>query len=385
MQQDNAKKEHRKSYYRASEFRQEIMDSRKVVFERGYEIGFHTAKEYISLKKGFTSYIYAHPFSGKTAFLLDVYVHIAKKYDIVIGLYSPEAGGKVHLVSYLVQVYLGKKLHGTGQRTATDEEWGEALDFIDKHFVIMDPLVVGKEAVKFTTKEMMNQIVLAERQYKLKISLLLVDPYNMVSKDDEERKMAIADFVLSNLYFFNKVAESMDMHIQIAMHTSGESSAVVDSDTGLEYLPKPFPSKVMNGQNVYRAAQTMMALWRVPAGVHEKETGVPYPENATDFLQQKQKIFGAGEIGKFRLFYDVPAQKFYEVIDGQRFYCGEYEQYEADLKGEPKQVKNYYEPEENDIFTSALQPSKFFQEELEHDFKDIIITPGDYDESDPPF
>ena len=335
-----------KIYHRAGEFQQEILDSRKITFERGFDIGFYSAKNFISLKKGFTSYLYAFPFSGKTSLVFDIYMYIARTTGAKIAIYSPEAGGKNHLVSYLVQVYLGKKLHGVGSQEATDEEWLEAIKFIDEHFLLLVPKLVGKNKILFDSKEMFNQVYQAEQEYGWKIEILLADPYNQLSKNELERKKSTADFTLENLTYMNQVAEEMDMHIQIAMHLRDEDS-IIDKDTGIEYMPKPFPNKLANGQSCWRAGQIMIGMHRLPNGVVEKSTGMPYPENGTDVLVQKNKVFGAGEVGGFRLFYDVLRQKFYEIISGQHYYCGEYE---ALVNAEPIIIQPSTKFDEDDIF-----------------------------------
>lgn len=332
-----------KSYYRVSEFQQKVLDSRKKVFERGFDVGFHSAYNYLSLKRGFSSYIYAEPFSGKTSYVFDSYMYIAKKYDAIIMLFSPESGGKEALISYLVQIYLGKKLHGKEAQEATDEEWLEALAFIDKHFIILDPKVVGKNKVDFTTELLFQQVYDAQIEYGCKIDILLIDPHTMLRKSSEDRKKSISDYILDNLYYINHVAESMDIHIQIAMHSTSDST-VIDKDTGIEFNPKPHPNRIANGRNVFRTGQTMMGMWRCPTGVIDKTVGLPYPDNCTDFFVQKNKILGAGDTGMFRLFYDISKQKFYEEINGQRYYCGEYESL---VTAKP----------------TAMSPSKFFDDD----------------------
>lgn len=338
-----------KAYYRVSEFKQEVLDKRTETFERGFEIGFQSAYDYLNLKKGFTSYLYASPFSGKSSFVMDVYMYIAKKYKAKIALYSPESGGKESLVSYLVQVYLGKKLHGKEAQKASDSEWLEALEFIDNHFLILAPKIIGEGAVNFTTKEMFRQLAEASKVYGWKLDILLIDPITMLRKDDDDRKKSIADYILDNLYYINHIAEAWRIHIQIAMHTA-DSDNVIDKDSGIEYMPKPYPNKLHNGQNVFRTGQTMFGLWRCPHGVVDKRTGVEYPKDATDFLVQKNKILGAGDVGEFRLYFDVNKQKFYEIIVGKKYYCGEYEA-EQNKRSKPTQ--------------SAIQPNVDFMKELD--------------------
>lgn len=320
-----------KAYYRVSEFQQQVLDSRNKIFEKGFDIGFSSAEQYMNLKKKSTSYIYAAPFSGKTSLLFDIYIHIAKKYGAKIAIYSPEGGNKEAVVAYMAQVYMGKLLHGTNAQKATDKEWEDALTFIDNHFIILSPKVVGVDAISFTAQELFKQLGEACKEYGWKLDIIMIDPFTMLKKTDEERRKSIADYVLDTLYYINHIAEAWDVHIQIAMHIS-DTDTIVDKATGVEYTPKPYPSRLHNGQNVWRTGQLMFGMWRLPETVIEATTGFPYPINGTDILVQKNKIMGAGTTGKFRLFYDCDKQKFYETLNGKKYYCGEYEQQQSTPK-----------------------------------------------------
>lgn len=325
-----------KNYFRVSERQEKILESREKNLSRGYEIGFYSAHNYFNIKKGTTSYVYAFPFSGKTSWLFDVLMYVAKKYGAKIAVYSPETGDDTALVTFLVQVYLGKKLHGRHAQVATDEEWLEALEFIDNHFIFLDPIMIGEHKVTFSAKEMFRQVYNAQKEYGWKVEIVVADPYNLLSRDEEDRRKSIAEYTLDNLSYINQVAKTMDIHVMIAMHLRDEE-AVVDNETGVEYMPKPYPNKISNGQSVWRVGQIMMGLWRCPEGVIEKSTGIPYASNRTDILVQKNKMLGTGEVGTFTLYYDVYKQKFYEIVDGVKYYCGEYQEMAERETKEPKE------------------------------------------------
>lgn len=346
-----------KVYYRANEFKEDILNSRHFLFERGYKLGFHSGDEFISFKESATSYIYAHPFSGKTSFLFDILVNIARTYNIAIAIYSPEGGGKSAVVSSLVQVYLGKKLHGKNRQYPSDEEWMDAIEFVHKHFVIFDPDIVNKDGYKFTFKEIYNNVAKANKEYGVEIKMVVIDPFNYVAKDSDDSRKTIADYTLDSLMLVNKISEKMKLHTIIIMHLKDEDT-IVDKD-GFEYLPKPYPTKIANGQNVFRAGQQLIGIYRCPAGAIEKKTGVPYPENCTEILVQKNKIFGSGTTGSFRLFWDDDCQRFYEVISDNKYYIGEYDEYinpvsavNANLKQstEAKPIESWYDRESNPFF-----------------------------------
>lgn len=312
-----------KAYYRVNEFQQSVLASRDKISEKGFDVGFHSAKDIYNLKKKSTSYYYSAPFSGKTSYVIDTYIHMAKKYGAKFGIYSPEGGDKNSLVAYLAQTYMGKMLHGSNAQTATDKEWLEALEFIDNHFIILAPKVIGEEAINFTAQEMFKQLADACKEYRWRLDVILCDPFTMLKKSEEDRKKSIADYVLDVLYYINHIADAWDVHIQIVMHVS-DTDTIIDKKSGVEYIPKPYPSKLHNGQNVWRTGQLMVGIWRCPEGVEDNH-GIPYPANTTEILVQKNKIQGAGRIGSFRLHYDVDRQKFYEIIEGRKYYCGEYE------------------------------------------------------------
>lgn len=338
-----------KAFHRALEFKEELLESRDKVIEKGIDIGFESAKDFINLKTSYSSFWYAFPYTGKTSFIFCVLMHIAKQ-GKKLCIFSPEGGSKNSLVTYLVQVYLGKKLHGKNAQKATDEEWIEALTFIDNSFVILDPQLVGANKIEFSAQEMFKQVYMAQKEYGWKIDFLLCDPYNMLSKTKEERTKTLADYTLESLTYINHVAREMDLHVMIAMHLRDEEM-IVDKDTGVEYFKKPHPTKIANGQSVFRVMQQGVGIWRCPTGVIEQSTGIPYPENATDFFIQKNKVIGAGQTGSFRLYYDDAKQRFYEIIGGVKYYCGEYE----------ARQKNKNKP-------SAMQPNLNFGKDVENPF-----------------
>src|SRR5690606_32162769 len=103
-------------------------------------------------------------------------------------------------------------------------------------------------------------------------------------------------------------------------------------------------------------------LWRCPAGVHEKSTGYPYPENATDITICKNKILGAGDIGQFRLYYNPERQKFYEIINGNKYYCGEYDKYMKNVEHSLTKSNNTKPTEASPH--AGLQPNKEFEKSI---------------------
>ena len=162
----------KKKYFRAKEFSQEVYDSQFETFSKGWSCGWDIGDEVISFKECHTSYIYAHPGEGKTVFITESLVHLAKNEKKVVCIYSPETGKRKDIVWNLIQVYAGKRLYGKNAYKITREEIDLALDFIDEWFVILEhDSLTEKANSKFTAKDIFNQVHLAQTEYKKKINV----------------------------------------------------------------------------------------------------------------------------------------------------------------------------------------------------------------------
>lgn len=343
-----------KVFFRANEFRDQILKTKEKTFERGFLPGFKTLDEYMSFKRGHTTYLYAFPHTGKSVFMSDLLIHQAKRYDNKIAIFSPEFGKKESLIHSLVQTYAGKKMYGENKQYISDDEWLSAMDFIDAHFVILDPPKKSKrkagelDFVQFNLEAAFNEVYKANKAYGWDISLFVIDPMNHMEKSDADRKKQTADYVLDSLMFINEASETLNLHAIVVNHLR-DADRVTDKETGIEYYPKGYPGDLLGGQNNWRAGQQMINLHRNPAGVIEKTTGMPYPEFSTEVLIQKSKPASAGKVGDVRLYFDDSRQKFYEIIDGHRFYAGEYElkfsDIPEDMKPQPaiKPSSSWYE------------------------------------------
>lgn len=311
-----------KKYFRARECEQEVKDSINETFEKGLDCGWWCGDDYVSYKKGNTTYLYAHPAAGKTVFTVELFVHLAKNLGQKICIYSPETGGRKEMIWNIIQVYIGKRLYGKGAYKISAKEIEEGLKFAHDNFIILEnvPSAEGK-LDRFTVRDILNQVHLAEREYNMKVDFLCIDPFNLLDREMEDDKKAIADYVLGTLNFINYAAKKMNIHILLVAHLAGDE-LIVDKDTGIEYMPKPHESKLAGGQSFWRAGFQMIGLFREPYGVTAKN-GIPYEENCTQVLVQKSKPLGIGKQGMFKIYYDKDTHTLYEKYGDVKFRCGE--------------------------------------------------------------
>lgn len=311
-----------KKYNRASEFRDDIYNAQQNTFSKGWSCGWDCGDENISFKRGYTTYLYSHPGQGKTVFVTEVLLHLAKNEGLNICIYSPETGSKTDIVWNLIQVYAGKRLYGKSAHQISKQEIETALDFIDKHFIILEHNPFQNKGIeRFTVKDIFNQVYLAQTEYNKKIDVLCIDPFNLLDREVEDDRKQIQDYVLSTLGFINSASKKMDLHTILVAHLAGDE-LIVDKDTGIEYSPKPHPSKLAGGQSFWRAGFQMIGIFRTPYGCVDKK-GYPYRENAMWIMTQKVKPLGTGKLGHFELYYDTNTHTLYETYGDKRFRCGD--------------------------------------------------------------
>jgi len=311
-----------KKYFRVKEFTQEIYDSQHETFSKGWSCGWDIGDDIISFKEGHSTYIYAHPGEGKTVFITESLVHLARNEKKVVCIYSPETGKRKDIVWTLIQVYAGKRLYGKNAYKITREEIDEAINFIDEWFVILEhDSLADKSDPKFTAKDIFNQVHSAQKEYNKKINVLCIDPFNFLDKELEDERKTIQDYVLDVLKFINAATAKMKLHTMLIAHLRDEP-LITDKDTGVEYMPKPFPSKLGGGTSFWRAGYQMIGLWREPFGLIDK-TGMPYNESCTQVICQKSKPLGIGKKETFKLFFNEDTHSLYEKFGDYTYKCGE--------------------------------------------------------------
>lgn len=313
-----------KIYYRASDVVGELVESRSVAFERGMDTGFFTLDSFISFKKGYSTVIYSPPHVGKSVITLDMLVAMARRTGEKIIVYSPEYRKVSEMFFALIQTAMGKAMYGEDSDLIEDDEFIDALNFIDEHFVVLakPPRTKGGQ-IKFTVKRIFTAVREAEEEYGWNFSVLFIDPFNFLDKDIEEAQLLVQEYVLEVNDKIVEFSGVLDLHTIISAHTR-DMDLVYDKDADVSYYPVPHPSQIMSGQSWFRGGYQIIAYWRCPAGVIEKSTGIPYPENATDIICQKTKPYGIGKLMKSRLFFSPETHRMYELIEGKKYFANEY-------------------------------------------------------------
>lgn len=316
----------KKIFHRVDEFYNDIKDLRDNGVSKGVGIGFHCLEDLYSVKSGGTTYIYSAPFSGKTMFVLEMCLNLAVQYDWVTGIYSPESGNKEEIVAELVFKMTGKELYSKHNNAIDDELLKQALTFIQEHFIFIDPETKGEdgkiEDALISVTDFYNSVNQAEQYYDTKIHLTVGDPFNEFShnfKDDEGRQDLYIERILG---IVRRDAKRNDRHNIIVTHVGQQQLQVRD---GKRYYEAATARDIAGGQAWYRKGMMMLSLWRPPAGL--KDGDRVFLEQELDVIVQKAKPRYCGKKGVGVLFYDYEKGRYYEVVDGQKYYAFQYEKF----------------------------------------------------------
>lgn len=330
-------------FNKAGELRDKLVKGRKQAFSRGWDTGFKVLDEIASFKPKYQTLIFAVPSAGKSTITIDLLMAQAEMGRNVC-IYSPEYSDEGELLMALIQSRLNKSLYGKFADSITDEEFIEALEFVDKHFVIINKPRTKKDGstMKMSVTNIFREVYKASKYYGMKIDIVFIDPMNYLERDGEDKFLQIQDYILSIYEKVTEYSTIMDLHTIMSAHTR-DVEMKEDKETGKRFYGVLHPSEIVGGQSNYRAGMQILHLNRKPEGVLDS-SGVPYPPNYTVIYNQKVKPYGTGKIGSTEkvgnmdgLYFDPDTHTMYEIVDGVRYYRNEYYNKSKAKEDKPKE------------------------------------------------
>lgn len=325
-----------KIYYRANEFYDKIKHLREEGVSGGLNVGFHTLNELYTRKLGWTTYLYSAPFSGKTSFEFEVDLNLSVKYGWIHAIFSPETGAREDIVAELVFKMTGKELYSTHRNAVDDETLKQALGFIQDHFIFIDPDIPEQgnafERSMLTHTAFYQAVREAEEHYDIKIHSTVIDPFNELQhnmSDDGNMRDIYTERMLG---ITRKDAMVYNRHNVILTHVVNQPPKTLGA---VKYYEPATAREIAGGQAWFRKGAMMISGWRPPVGL-PAEDGRLYVDNEFHVIVQKAKPRYCGRRGTAILFYDEAIGRYYEVIDGKKYYAFEYDNYAYKMNKEGK-------------------------------------------------
>jgi hypothetical protein len=266
--------------------------------DKGIDLGLNIKNNW---RKRTTLYIYGADYSGKSRLFFFCSLVAAEKHGWKFCVFSPETGAAEDIYALLIQMYCGNKNFDNSQFGITKAQYDKAVKFLEKHFRII--------AEAKDTQHIFDLVKETEEQ-GFKADCLVLDPFNAVDHDIGTRPRDV--YLGSYLTAFDYDAVKNDRLNVIVVHPQNQELQKTDGLDGsrLFYYPIVEKRQIMWGQEWARKGKNMWSVWR-PKFNMPNDNGGSYAKGEVVVDVQKVKPDVLGEIGKYRLFFDVHTQRYY--------------------------------------------------------------------------
>lgn len=309
--------------------------------QRGYSVGWDWDLFPYTIKLGTTSYIAAPPHQGKTEFWFEIMINLSCLHGFKHCIFSPETGSAAEIFAELCSKFVGKPYYGPNKMVGSDKIHAEM--FIDKHFVIIDPVDEDLTIEQYYT--LVDKI---ENDENIKFQTTTIDPWNELKEQLIPDDLGREDKYLSRILGYSrKNARAKNRHNCIINHVRDQATV---EENGIRYNPIPTARDFAGGQVWFRKGMLMGVIWRPPFGLTD-QNGKPYKECQTIFKIAKSKPKGVAKNGMYNFHLDLDKYRYYiEDHRGVRIY--------ADRGKDSKPVVV-----QTEITPSAITPNEKFEEE----------------------
>jgi len=250
---------------------------------KGFGTGYNAVDQIYTVVPGQMTVVTGYPSMGKSNFVDQLMVNLAREHDWKFALCSFENSPEVH-ISRLIEIFAKKRFYD-GDNKITEEEFKQAYQWVNDHFVFLtnessEPANIGSiiERAKAAVARM-------------GVRGLLIDPYNYIELDRGDSETAAISNMLTRVQQF---AKSSGVHVWFVAHPAKINRQGMD-------LPRP------DGM----AISGSMAWWaKTDCGVTVHRKG-----KDTEIAVWKCRYRWVGQTGETLLKYDKSTGTYTEVKD----------------------------------------------------------------------
>jgi hypothetical protein len=305
-------------YKRLSEVNSQMHDIRHVKNVKGKSIGWDWDLLPYTIKEGCTTYIGASPASGKTELWFEFLINLSCLHGWNHVVFSPETGNSAEIYAELCYKYIGKP-YTIGENSMTQGEQIRAEMFIDKHFIVIDP--IDEDLTLPMYYKLVDEI---ERKHDIKIHTTTIDPWNELTEEYIQSDLGREDKYLSRILgMARKNARKTGRHNCIINHVRDQTPVTRELFSGetITYFPPPSARDFAGGQVWFRKGLSVLIPWRPPTGLKNSDNTICM-ENEVHLKVAKSKPKGVSKNGTYKMYLDVERYQYY-MIDwkGNRVYA----------------------------------------------------------------
>ena len=177
---------------------------------KGFSTGYASVDEVYTVAPAQMTVVTGYPSSGKSNFVDQIMVNLAKKSDWKFAICSFENQPEIH-ISRLMEIYTQKRFFD-GKERMSEQEKNDAFKWVQDHFLFID--TNGEEPS--TMDSILERARAAVK--RMGVRGLVIDPYNYI---DLGRKDSTETEAISNMLTrVQKFCKAFDVHVWFVAHPS---------------------------------------------------------------------------------------------------------------------------------------------------------------------
>jgi twinkle protein len=262
-------------------------------FQTGKQPGetsyFQSLDKMFTMRMGFLYCFTGWPSSGKSEFLTQLAVMQGYFKKRKVALYSPESYPVEEFIDMFIHCYLGKSTDRRFPNVCSEAEYDKAIEWVHEHFFFCDwP----------ETPDADKLILSFEHLKKLGCEIFVVDPFNSIVTEGEERNIAIG--LKKNLTAFKRFASQKKVMVWLVEHPK------TPNDTK-EFDSIPGPRHLFGGTMWWNKVDVLATVHRV-----NREDKSNREVILKTWKIKKQELNGTP--GEGTLYFDIRTKRYYEAI-----------------------------------------------------------------------
>lgn len=248
----------------------------------GVSTGYQTLDRFFTVKEGQLTIVTGIPTHGKSTFVEDMAVNIARENDYFVGAFSPESYPLERFSGQLIGRYIRKSFDSAGPQGMALNEMKQGLAWLHEHFGYID---FENTDTLTTLGEVLGAAERLLRRHGLQV--LVIDPWNELVQEDD--RIPETEWVKRSLGTIRAWARKHRVHVILVAHPQK-----MRKDAEGNY-PVPTPYDISGSAHFYNRADNCITVYR-PADAQ--------PENKTQIHIQKVKFKECGKPGVCDIFYN---------------------------------------------------------------------------------
>ena len=264
--------------YDASHFFEELDDIYEQGIGKGVSTGYPEVDELYTIVEGQLSVVTGHPSSGKSEFIDQIMINIAKEKGWKFGICSFENEPRIH-ISKLISKYLRKPFFDGATERMTPADLAVGKKFVQEHFSFL----YQADGSLSSLDSIIERMKVAVMRYGVRG--IIIDPYNYIARDPNTSETDWISDMLTKLRVF---AQAHSIHIWFVAHPT----KMMRKDDGT--VPPPKGYDISGSASWFAKADLGLTVHR------------PNPSNSniSEVLIWKCRFSWVGSIGECSLMFD---------------------------------------------------------------------------------